>query len=187
MPKDNSIHSSSSGLSALWRANSREEVAFPYSAHFESGKTYTYSVHTWTAALTSFLTESQSQDDTAQYQQKGERLAEVKATAWITALSECEVSMQLKNVQILNAQEEQLNEFEREEKSAFIRQLQTPILFGYSHGVVTEVCTDVQEDEIEAAALNLKKSIISALQTIPQLADSNAYPIKVRPLLDLTF
>lgn len=175
MPKDNSLYQSS-GLSALWRKNAQPETRFPYSAHFEPGKTYTYRVHTWTAALTSFATDNQQPED---YQQKGERLAEVRATAWITPLSECEVSLQLKDVQITNSNQDQdLNQFESEEKAAFIEQLKTPILFGYAHGVVTEVCTDVQEEN-EGAALNVKKSIISALQTIPQLAEENAYPVKV--------
>lgn len=174
MAKDNSVYPSS-GLSSLWRRNSQQQPeVYPYSAHFEQGKTYTYNVHTWTAALTSFATEQN--EENVDYQQKGERLAEVRATAWITPISECEVSMQLKAVQIVNQDENE--RFDNAEKEAFIGQLSTPILFGYSHGVVTEVCTDVQEEG--EAALNLKKSIISALQTTPQLADSNAYPVKVR-------
>lgn len=176
-PKDNSIYqsSSSSGLTSLWRRSQQE--AYPASAHFEPGKTYTYRVHTWTAALASFATEQQGQQGEEQdYQPNGERLAELQATAWITPLSECEVSMQLKDIQLTAAQ----YHFEEEEKAAFIEQLKNPILFGYSHGVVTEVCTD-EADQDQTEVLNLKKSIISALQTIPTLAEhgNNAYPVKV--------
>ncbi len=135
-------------------------------------------MHTWTAALASFATEQQQgqQGEEQDYQPNGERLAELQATAWITPLSECEVSMQLKDIQLTAAQ----YHFEEEEKAAFIAQLANPILFGYSHGVVTEVCTD-EADQDQTEVLNLKKSIISALQTIPTLAEhgNNAYPVKV--------
>ncbi|KAH9407840.1 hypothetical protein TYRP_011485 [Tyrophagus putrescentiae] len=157
-------------------AQEQQQEAYPASAHFEPGKTYTYRVHTWTAALASFATEQQGQGEEQDYQPNGERLAELQATAWITPLSECEVSMQLKDIQLTAAQ----LQFEEEEKQAFIAQLANPILFGYSHGVVTEVCTD-EADQDQTEVLNLKKSIISALQTIPTLAEhgNNAYPVKV--------
>ena len=61
------------------------------------------------------------------------------------------------------------------------RQLSVPILFGYQNGVISEVCIEQEEennaDNNELRALDIKKSIISTLQTIPDLSITS--PVKV--------
>lgn len=52
------------------------------------------------------------------------------------------------------------------EANQFVEQLSTPIVFAYRDGKVIDVCPS-QFERQDSYSLSVKKSIISALQTIP--------------------
>lgn len=134
---------------------------------YQLGQTYQYSVRSWTEARNLFLVNTQSED--VEQQHLTEKLIGLEAQALLTPTTECEISLQLKNVKLhLKQGSSRFNQEQTQQDVAkFTEMLQVPVLFGYERGVVTELCVDThQEDQF---ALNLKKSIISTLQTIPGL------------------
>ena len=141
------------------------------SVDFELGKTYVFDVKTANEAHTLFdyavEQEGVSEAEAAEQSLK-EKLIEMEAKALITAVNQCEVSMKLRQIR-LNFQDAQSSIEDDEEVGRLVRQLEKPIMFAYKNGIVSEVCSE--EDE-EPFVVNIKKSIISALQTTPQISST---------------
>lgn len=143
------------------------------SMHFEQGHTYRYLVRTSNEANTAF---KYSADESL-----NEKLIGIEAIASITPLSECELSMRLSQIKIHELKElKQVAQLESEQQvREFIRQLETPVVFGYADGLITELCTESNARDEDWYALNLKKSIISTMQTAPQLHNIDVVTVSV--------
>lgn len=134
---------------------------------FQLDKTYSYQINIENQILVRFNQTENGQNGLVE-----ENLIKVDCEAKLSPLNNCEILMTLDNIQIkfANAKPSQL---EDEEIKKFVRQLQTPIIFSYKDGIVTEVCSptshndhDYDEDPF---VTNVKKSIISSLQTTPNI------------------
>lgn len=143
------------------------------SMRFEQGQTYRYSVRTTNEANTAF---KYSADENL-----NEKLIGIEAIASITPLSECELSMRLSQINIRELKAlKQVAQLENDQQvREFIRQLETPVVFGYADGLITELCTEGNARAEDWYALNLKKSIISTLQTAPQLHNLDVVKVSV--------
>lgn len=144
------------------------------SVDFELGKTYVFDVKTANEAHTLFdyavEQEGVSEAETAEQSLK-EKLIEMEAKALITAVNQCEVSMKLRQIR-LNFQDAQSSIEDDEEVGRLVRQLEKPIMFAYKNGIVSEVCTEESAEDEEPFVVNIKKSIISALQTTPKISST---------------
>ena len=145
----------------------------PKNVHFQLGKTYNFRVRSSNEARTLFTMPVEQRDE----QHTKELLFGVEADVLVTPVSQCELSMQLRNVQ-LRIPEESRNERDQEVErrvQLLKKHLQQPILFGYQHGVVSDVCVDAEDQS--SLAVNVKKSIMSALQTTPRLTETENFKV----------
>ena len=152
----------------------KENTLFtPQNVHFELGKTYRYAIRSSNQARTLFTMPVEQRDE----QHAKEHLFGVEATVLVTPVSQCELSMQLKNVELQFTEERENQRDQEVERRVQIlkKQLQQPILFGYQHGVVSDVCVDAQDES--SLAVNVKKSIMSALQTTPRLTETENFKV----------
>lgn len=129
------------------------------SVQFELGKTYSFYLHTWNEARTMFGPDNQHTVD---------HLFGVQATAFVTPISQCELSLELKNVNLLW---NDTNFESQQDILEFVRQLENPVFFGYENGQVTEFCDNVAE-ESATIVQNLKRSVISTFQTTSKLSST---------------
>lgn len=100
-----------------------------------------------------------------------DNLIQIDGQARLESINSCEVSMQLENVNIRLSSTDSFSSFRDDEIELYERQLQIPIIFSYKDGIVTEICSPEHEQE-DPFVINVKKSIISALQTISHI-DNN--------------
>lgn len=113
------------------------------------------------------LNKTRSEDKSVHVQDESivERLMAIQCEALLTPVSDCEIVLQLDNIKL-----DEIKDQSREDVQEFLRRLRLPIAFGYKHGVVTDVCSETEDDWY---TINLKKSIISSLQTSPKVDDKD--------------
>lgn len=128
---------------------------------FETGKSYVYAVKV-TNEILAKINKTQSDETIA------DNLIQIDGQARLDSINACEVSLQLENVNIRMSSTESSSSAKDEEIELYERQLQIPIVFSYKDGIVTEVCSPEHEQE-EPFVINVKKSIISSLQTISHI------------------
>ncbi|OTF82296.1 Apolipophorin-like protein, partial [Euroglyphus maynei] len=128
---------------------------------FETGKSYVYAVKV-TNEILAKINKTQSDETIA------DNLIQIDGQARLDSINACEVSLQLENVNIRMSSTESSSSAKDEEIELYERQLQIPIIFSYKDGIVTEVCSPEHEQE-EPFVINVKKSIISSLQTISHI------------------
>ncbi|KPM07765.1 Apolipophorin-like protein 2 [Sarcoptes scabiei] len=84
-----------------------------------------------------------------------ETLITINGQAKLSPLNPCEVSLRLEPID--------------EEIKLYQRQFREPIVFAYKDGIITEIYSPITEHQVEPFVINVKKSIISALQTMPNI------------------
>lgn len=131
---------------------------------FETGKSYVYAVKV-TNEILAKINKTQTDGTVA------DNLIQIDGQARLDSINACEVSMHLENVNIRMSSTESSSPDKDEEIERYERQLQIPIIFSYKDGIVTEVCSPEHEQE-EPFVINVKKSIISALQTISNIENN---------------
>lgn len=131
---------------------------------FETGKSYVYAVKV-TNEILAKINKTQTDGTVA------DNLIQIDGQARLDSINACEVSMHLENVNIRMSSTESSSQDKDEEIERYERQLQIPIIFSYKDGIVTEVCSPEHEQE-EPFVINVKKSIISALQTISNIENN---------------
>ncbi|UXI20783.1 hypothetical protein NH340_JMT06726 [Sarcoptes scabiei] len=96
-----------------------------------------------------------------------ETLITINGQAKLSPLNPCEVSLRLEPVKIHFFN----NPFDKidEEIKLYQRQFREPIVFAYKDGIITEIYSPITEHQVEPFVINVKKSIISALQTMPNI------------------
>ncbi|KAH9426728.1 hypothetical protein DERP_002828 [Dermatophagoides pteronyssinus] len=131
---------------------------------FETGQSYVYAVKV-TNEMLAKINKTQTNGILE------DNLIQIDGQARLESINSCEVSMQLENVNIRLSSTDSFSSFRDDEIELYERQLQIPIIFSYKDGIVTEICSPEHEQE-DPFVINVKKSIISALQTISHI-DSN--------------
>ena len=142
------------------------DYADEQSVQFQEGNTYVYKVKTFNKAQSEFNYSKNVSEDLT------ERLMELECSALIVPNGQCDITMRLKNIKV-HLNDEATYDGNDPEIERFIRQLETPITCAYQYGIVTDVCMHHSESH-DSYSLNVKKSIISALQTMPQLSTGSA-------------